>query len=166
MTFRDNVSAAIKAFRDAHLNADTDGDATAMHHTLGLSPYQAAPGNHNHDADYSDIAHTHTVVTSASASPSGGGFSGQLDFYKIADSMVIVSGYLDNDTFNNTTLTDSTVDIPVGYRPSSQQYSMAISNWTNTAAQYRYRFDPDGTVMIQRNGASTTFMSILIAWPL
>lgn len=66
MTFRDNVSAAIKAFRDAHLNADTDGDATAIHHTLGESPYQAAPGNHNHNADYSAIGHNHDANYSAS----------------------------------------------------------------------------------------------------
>jgi hypothetical protein len=32
-----------------HLNSDRDSSALAQHHTLGLGPYQASPGNHNHD---------------------------------------------------------------------------------------------------------------------
>lgn len=32
-----------------HLNSDKDAGATALHHTLGLGPGQASPGNHNHD---------------------------------------------------------------------------------------------------------------------
>lgn len=34
---------------DFHLNSDRDSSATAQHHTLGTSPNQASPGNHNHD---------------------------------------------------------------------------------------------------------------------
>lgn len=33
----------------AHNNADTDGKATAVHHTLGPGPMQASPGNHTHN---------------------------------------------------------------------------------------------------------------------
>lgn len=33
----------------AHTNADTDGSAKAIHHTLGPGPNQAAAGNHTHD---------------------------------------------------------------------------------------------------------------------
>jgi hypothetical protein len=32
-----------------HLNSDRDAGSTAQHHTLGLGPGQASPGNHNHD---------------------------------------------------------------------------------------------------------------------
>jgi hypothetical protein len=32
-----------------HLNSDRDAGPTAQHHTLGLGPGQASPGNHNHD---------------------------------------------------------------------------------------------------------------------
>jgi hypothetical protein len=32
-----------------HLNSDKDSSATALHHTLGIGPSQAAPGNHSHD---------------------------------------------------------------------------------------------------------------------
>lgn len=32
-----------------HLNSDKDAGATALHHTLGLGPGQASPGNHDHD---------------------------------------------------------------------------------------------------------------------
>jgi hypothetical protein len=32
-----------------HLNSDRDAGPTAQHHTLGLNPGQASPGNHNHD---------------------------------------------------------------------------------------------------------------------
>ena len=32
-----------------HLNSDRDAGPTSQHHTLGLGPSQASPGNHNHD---------------------------------------------------------------------------------------------------------------------
>lgn len=32
-----------------HLNADRDAGPTAIHHTLGLNPGQASPGDHVHD---------------------------------------------------------------------------------------------------------------------
>ena len=31
------------------MNSDRDAGPTAQHHTLGLGPSQASPGNHNHD---------------------------------------------------------------------------------------------------------------------
>ena len=45
----------------AHRKADTDTDYQAIHHTLGKGPLQAAPGNHNHDGDYSDSSHNHDL---------------------------------------------------------------------------------------------------------
>lgn len=38
-----------KEVADFHKNADKDGSAKALHHTLGYGPNQAAPGNHSHD---------------------------------------------------------------------------------------------------------------------
>lgn len=37
-------------FKDAHKYADTDVERSSIHHTLGSSPTQAAPGNHSHTA--------------------------------------------------------------------------------------------------------------------
>jgi hypothetical protein len=45
-----------EAYNAAHLRADTDGDRSSIHHTLGQSPTQAAPGNHSHD-DVADHNH-------------------------------------------------------------------------------------------------------------
>jgi len=40
------------AYDLSHAQADTDADRTAIHHTLGTGPLQAAAGNHNHDTRY------------------------------------------------------------------------------------------------------------------
>jgi hypothetical protein len=55
-----------EAYRTAHERSDTDADRSAIHHTLGLSPNQAAPGNHEHDEapphthlEYSTTDHEH-----------------------------------------------------------------------------------------------------------
>lgn len=45
----DNRGAVfLRAYRDAHRLADTDGDSASIHHTLGVGPNQAAKGNHYH----------------------------------------------------------------------------------------------------------------------
>lgn len=46
------LSDKLKLFRDAHEKGDTDFEPKSMHHTLGKSPNQAAPGNHKHDELY------------------------------------------------------------------------------------------------------------------
>lgn len=48
---------------DFHQYSDVDSDYQAQHHTLGLGPLQAAPGNHNHDARHGryDLEHAHDV---------------------------------------------------------------------------------------------------------
>lgn len=38
-----------RLFKDAHKYADTDVERSSIHHTLGQSSTQAAPGNHTHD---------------------------------------------------------------------------------------------------------------------
>lgn len=42
-----------------HRNDDVDADSAAHHHTLGVSPNQAAPGNHKHDTAYAAKVHGH-----------------------------------------------------------------------------------------------------------
>lgn len=44
-----------------HINSDKDSSAQAQHHTLGIKPTQASPGNHTHNGtdspriNFSDI---------------------------------------------------------------------------------------------------------------
>lgn len=44
-----------------HLNSDKDSSVLALHHTLGIKPTQASPGNHTHNGvdspriNFSDI---------------------------------------------------------------------------------------------------------------
>jgi hypothetical protein len=54
-----------------HLNSDRDAGPTAQHHTLGLGPSQASPGNHTHDGrnskrlDLKEITSSSTTFTVA-----------------------------------------------------------------------------------------------------
>jgi hypothetical protein len=41
---------------------DTDATVLSPHHSLGVSGLQAAAGNHNHDAFYASVGHTHGVT--------------------------------------------------------------------------------------------------------
>lgn len=41
--------------RELHINADTDTDSQAIHHTLGPGVNQAASGAHNHDGNDSPL---------------------------------------------------------------------------------------------------------------
>lgn len=49
---REGVLSA-QAVAALHEKADTDATKTAVHHTLGPSPNQSSPGNHNHDGSSS-----------------------------------------------------------------------------------------------------------------
>lgn len=46
---------------NTHEAPDTDSSNVALHHTLGVGPNQAAPGDHNHDGKYAGLVHTHTI---------------------------------------------------------------------------------------------------------
>lgn len=55
-----------QAYEAAHARSDVDGDRNSIHHTLGQSPNQAAPGNHKHEdvaehehPDYAPVGHEH-----------------------------------------------------------------------------------------------------------
>ena len=43
------ISPTTEEVNRFHLNSDKDSSATALHHTLGIGPSQASPGNHSHD---------------------------------------------------------------------------------------------------------------------
>lgn len=48
---------------DFHTFADTDSRDTAIHHTLGVGPTQASPGDHNHDGGDSVLLLEGMVIT-------------------------------------------------------------------------------------------------------
>lgn len=54
-----------KEVSDFHNNSDVDSSAKAQHHTLGVGPTQAAPGNHDHDDIYSKLGHSHLPIIKA-----------------------------------------------------------------------------------------------------
>jgi hypothetical protein len=44
-----NAGANAGEVNDFHINSDVDKSTLSQHHTLGVLPNQAAPGDHNHD---------------------------------------------------------------------------------------------------------------------
>lgn len=44
-----NVGASAGEVNDFHANSDVDKSTLSQHHTLGVQPNQASPGDHNHD---------------------------------------------------------------------------------------------------------------------
>lgn len=54
-----------------HTHADKDGSPTALHHTLGVKPNQASPGNHVHDGGSSALIESLADVTITGSRSSG-----------------------------------------------------------------------------------------------
>lgn len=52
-----------------HRNADTDTRREAIHHTLGPSPAQAAPGSHKHDGSDSALLLEGVTISGSISSP-------------------------------------------------------------------------------------------------
>lgn len=50
-----SVADLRRLFSELHNNGDTDSDRTAIHHTLGIRPTQAAPGDHQHEYEYAPV---------------------------------------------------------------------------------------------------------------
>lgn len=46
-----------------HTNADTDVRAESIHHTLGINPFQASPGDHSHDGGSSALLLAGVTIT-------------------------------------------------------------------------------------------------------
>lgn len=44
-----NVGAGAGEVNDFHINSDVDKSTLSQHHTLGIQPNQASPGDHNHN---------------------------------------------------------------------------------------------------------------------
>lgn len=44
-----NIGASAGEVNDFHANSDVDKSTLSQHHTLGILPNQASPGDHNHD---------------------------------------------------------------------------------------------------------------------
>jgi hypothetical protein len=59
-----------------HLNSDKDAGPTALHHTLGLGPGQASPGNHNHDGRNSKKVELKNLLGQSISFPVLGGTDG------------------------------------------------------------------------------------------
>jgi hypothetical protein len=130
-----------KEVREFHSNADTDGSAKALHHTLGPGPSQAAPGNHTHDAGassglsgYATSDHTHTGLVTVTAwvtmtpllngwVPLAGVF-GDPQYRKVGD-RVELRGAVKSGTVS-TTATGNIFVLPVGFRPVAQQSIMGV----------------------------------------
>ena len=53
-----------------HKNAQADTRPEDIHHSLGISPNQAAPGNHNHDGGNSPLILLGYTIVGSKASPS------------------------------------------------------------------------------------------------
>ena len=64
----DNPKPDAQAVEDFHTNADTDTRPEAVHHSLGPSPSQSAPGDHLHDGGSSSL-----LLTGVTLSGSRGG---------------------------------------------------------------------------------------------
>lgn len=48
---------------DFHTNSDADTRKEAQHHTLGIQPYQASPGDHTHDGGTSPLLLAGVTIT-------------------------------------------------------------------------------------------------------
>ncbi len=57
------IPPAAEQVAEFHTNADTDTRKEAAHHTLGINPYQASPGDHNHDGGTSPLLLAGTTIT-------------------------------------------------------------------------------------------------------
>lgn len=65
----DTVRGIKLAQANTHQNADTDGSLTAIHHTLGRLPFQAAPGDHTHDYDDGSITNAPYIRCTSTTRP-------------------------------------------------------------------------------------------------
>jgi hypothetical protein len=50
---------------NTHQNPDTNASLTALHHTLGTGPFQAAAGDHSHGSADANTVNTHIAATAA-----------------------------------------------------------------------------------------------------
>lgn len=69
---QDTNKPSAESVQSFHTNADTDASRTAIHHTLGGRPNQAAPGNHTHNGnDSPQLLAGHEITGSTAESQMG-----------------------------------------------------------------------------------------------
>lgn len=67
-----NTGASAGQVNDFHANSDVDKSTLSQHHTLGIQPNQASPGDHNHDGRNSRrISSTNIASPDVSYQPMG-----------------------------------------------------------------------------------------------
>lgn len=109
-----DVSRFFGLFKEAHQTADTDNEASSIHHTLGLGPTQAAKGNHQHSVVRSkDTWHkvgepNEPGFLNSWASAGPGAF-----FRKDAAGNVHLRGFVSGGASGTVAFI-----LPVGYRPT------------------------------------------------
>lgn len=153
----------LSAYKQVHRYADTDADSSAIHHTLGLGPNQAAKGNHNHDAAYEVLGHDHEDAV-IKLTPTMSGISGHA-FYlkKISEGTVGISGYLDVDDAD-TTRRDTGMLVPVGLRPLAN-VAFVFPQYGGAGGQYRYIVGTTGVIEFQQTaGINGTFEWVSGIW--
>jgi hypothetical protein len=68
-----NAGASAGAVNEFHANSDVDKSTISQHHTLGIQPNQASPGDHNHDGRNSRRINLRNLQgSSVSFVPAGG----------------------------------------------------------------------------------------------
>jgi len=98
---------------------------------------------------------------SATAAPSGV-YTGLVTFVRTGQ-LVTATGYIDRASGSNSSMHDSGLRIPVGFRPASNVTASARTAWNSTAT-YRYRFNADGIVEVQQSAAITVFQAFSESW--
>lgn len=61
----DLTKPSAQEVKDLHTNADTDGERTSAHHTLGPRHNQSSPGDHTHDGGDSKLLLDGITITGA-----------------------------------------------------------------------------------------------------
>lgn len=59
-----------KTVEDFHKNASKDTRPEDMHHTLGIEPNQASPGDHTHDGSNGTLLLAGFIISGSKATPS------------------------------------------------------------------------------------------------
>lgn len=100
----------------SHESADTDTATTSIHHTLGSSPNQAAPGDHNHDEEY---APADQGVINGNEHNHDGNLSLKIDHYNLlnkgAHSHSSIDAHIDDSAPHSGHELKSNKNMPSGY---------------------------------------------------
>lgn len=97
------------------------------------------------------------MVDSGDLTPTGL-WAGRVRFTRIGH-QVFYEGHMDrDDNYGTTDVTIDGITIPTWARPPANKTAKPLPGY-GTANQYRYSFNADGTMSVQRTGVITTFMT-------